>query len=50
MMHHALNQHITNAERFVSTTIIDHADDIRNRLIEAGVKVVLTGHFHTSAP
>lgn len=48
MMHHALNQHITNAERFVSTTIIDDADNIRNRLIEAGVKVVLTGHFHTS--
>ena len=48
MMHHALNQHITNADHFVSATIIDHADDIRNRLIEAGVKVVLTGHFHTS--
>lgn len=48
MMHHALNLHITNAERFVSTTVINHADDIRNRLIEAGVKVILTGHFHTS--
>ena len=48
MMHHALNQHITNADHFVSTTAIDHADDIRNRLTEAGVKVILTGHFHTS--
>lgn len=48
MMHHALNLHITNADRFVSTTVINHADDIRNRLIKAGVKVILTGHFHTS--
>jgi len=48
MMHHALNRHITNADRFLGTTAIDHADDIRNRLIDAGVKVILTGHFHTS--
>ena len=48
MMHHALNQHITNADLFVSTTVIDHSDDIRQRLIDAGVKVILTGHFHTS--
>ena len=48
MMHHALNQHITNADQFVGTTIINNSDEIRNRMIDAGVKVILTGHFHTS--
>ena len=48
MMHHALLQHITNADQFVSTTVINNHDEIRNRLIDAGVKVILTGHFHTS--
>ena len=48
MMHHALNQHVANIELFFDTAIINNADDIRQRLIDAGVKVVLTGHFHTS--
>ena len=48
MMHHALNLHITNADLFVNTTVINHSDEIRQRLIDAGVRVILTGHFHTS--
>ena len=48
MMHHALNQHITNADRFVRTTVINQSDEIRQRLTDAGVRVILTGHFHTS--
>ena len=48
MMHHALNLHITNADLFISTTVINHSDEIRQRLIDAGVKVILTGHFHIS--
>ena len=48
MMHHALIPHITNADLFVSTTVVDDHDTIRKRLIDAGVKVILTGHFHTS--
>ena len=48
MMHHALNLHITNSDLFASTTVIDRSDEIRQRLIDAGVRVILTGHFHTS--
>ena len=48
MMHHALNLHLANIEKFFGTAMINHADDIRQRLIDAGVKVILTGHFHTS--
>ena len=48
MMHHALIPHITNAGIFVNTTVINDYDNIRKRLIDAGVKVILTGHFHTS--
>ena len=48
MMHHALNLHLANIEKFFGTAMINNADDIRQRLIDAGVKVILTGHFHTS--
>ena len=48
MMHHALNLHITNSDLFASTSVIDRSDEIRQRLIDAGVRVILTGHFHTS--
>ncbi|MBQ4386694.1 MAG: metallophosphoesterase [Prevotella sp.] len=48
MMHHALIPHITNAENFVSTAVIDDYDHLRQRFIEAGIKVVFTGHFHVS--
>jgi hypothetical protein len=48
MMHHALIPHITNVDLFVGTSVINDYDNIRQRLIDAGVKVILTGHFHTS--
>lgn len=48
MMHHPLFPHITGADMFVDTyTVADYAT-VRNALINAGVKVILTGHFHTS--
>ena len=48
MMHHPLIEHIKGANMFVSTYTVAGNDDVRNALIEAGVNVILTGHFHTS--
>lgn len=48
MMHHPLIPHVTNAESLVPTYVISDYDNIRKALIDAGVKVVFTGHFHTS--
>jgi len=48
MMHHALNEHILDANNFLATSMMNDADNIRQQLMQAGVKVVLSGHFHTS--
>ena len=48
MMHHPLFPHITGADMFIDTYALANYTDIRNALITAGVKVILTGHFHTS--
>ena len=48
MMHHPLTPHVTHAETLVRTYVIKNYDTIRQALIEAGVKVIFTGHFHTS--
>ena len=48
MMHHPLIPHVTNAESLVPTYVISDHDNIRKALIDAGVKVIFTGHFHTS--
>lgn len=48
MMHHPLIPHVTNAESLVPTYVVDNNDHIRMALIDAGIKVVFTGHFHTS--
>lgn len=48
MMHHALIPHITNANLFVNTAVINDYDNLRLRFIEAGIPVVFTGHFHIS--
>lgn len=48
MMHHALIPHITNADTFVGTAVINDYDNMRLRFIEAGIPVVFTGHFHVS--
>ena len=46
LMHHALIPHVTNAEVFVHSYVISDFDQVRLRLMEAGVKVIFTGHFH----
>ena len=48
MMHHPLFPHITGANMFIETYNIKDYEDVRDSLINAGVNVILTGHFHTS--
>lgn len=48
MMHHPLIPHVTNAESLVPTYVVSNHDHIRKALIDAGIKVIFTGHFHTS--
>lgn len=48
MMHHPLFPHINGLENHISTYTVDDYQSVRNSLIEAGVNVILTGHFHTS--
>ena len=48
MMHHPLFPHINGADLYVSTATVNDYENVRNRLADAGVRVVLSGHFHTS--
>ena len=48
MMHHPLFPHITGADMFIETYTVANYETVRNALIDAGVNVILTGHFHTS--
>lgn len=48
MMHHPLFPHIQNLNLFIHTYMVGDYKTVRNSLIEAGVNVILTGHFHSS--
>ena len=48
MMHHPLIEHIKGASNFIATYTVGNPVAVRDALIDAGVKVILTGHFHTS--
>jgi 3',5'-cyclic AMP phosphodiesterase CpdA/protein tyrosine/serine phosphatase len=48
MMHHPLVEHIKGASMYISTYTVGSNTAVRDALIEAGVKVILTGHFHAS--
>ncbi len=48
MMHHPLFPHILGADMFVNSSTVANYKTVRNRLADAGVRVVLSGHFHTS--
>ena len=48
MMHHPLFPHITGGEMFIDTYAVADYENVRNSLANAGIKVILTGHFHTS--
>lgn len=46
MMHHPLFPHISGANLFIDTYTVADYETVRNRLADAGVKAILTGHFH----
>ena len=48
MMHHLLFPHFNGADLFINGASINHYENVRNRLADAGIRVILTGHFHTS--
>lgn len=48
MMHHPLIPHFTGVENFVEWAVLKNYETVRNTLADAGIKVVFTGHFHTS--
>lgn len=48
MMHHPLFPHFNGADLFIPTSAIGNYENVRNRLADAGIRVILTGHFHTS--
>ncbi len=48
MMHHPLMPHFAGVDNFVSTAVVGSYETVRNTLADAGIRVVFTGHFHTS--
>ena len=48
MMHHPLIPHFTGVENFVEWAVVKNYETVRNTLADAGIRVVFTGHFHTS--
>ena len=48
LMHHPLIPHFYGVDLFTGSAVVANYETIRNRLADAGVRVVLTGHFHTS--
>lgn len=48
MTHHSLIPHIDGQETFMVYSVNSRCEALRDSLINAGVKVVLTGHYHIS--
>ena len=48
MMHHPLFPHFNNADLYINTATIGNYENVRDKLANAGIRVILTGHFHTS--
>ena len=48
MMHHPLFPHVLEVDRLGSSFNISGYETVRNRLADAGIRVILTGHIHTS--
>ena len=48
MMHHPLIPHFTGVETFVETVSVADYANVRNSLADAGIRVIFTGHVHTS--
>ncbi|MBR1502621.1 MAG: metallophosphoesterase [Prevotella sp.] len=48
MMHHALFPHFNAEDMVVPASVVKDYETVRNRLADAGIQVVLTGHIHIS--
>ena len=48
MMHHALVPHFNSVDKLMPGSVVGNYETVRDRLSDAGVQVVLTGHFHVS--
>ena len=48
MMHHALVPHFNAEDQILPSSVVQNYETVRNRLADAGVQVVLTGHIHIS--
>ena len=48
MMHHPLFPHVNGMEKLSSSYHVKGYEDVRNRLVDAGIRIILTGHVHIS--
>lgn len=48
MMHHSLIPHFHGQETFHELSVVKNNEHIRDQFMAAGIKVVLTGHYHVS--
>ncbi len=48
MMHHLIMEHFNNQPITKRDALVSNADSIRSLLLDAGIHVVFTGHFHTT--
>lgn len=48
MMHHALFPHFNAEDQVVPSSVVKDYETVRNRLADAGIQVVLSGHIHIS--
>lgn len=46
MMHHNIIEHFTDQNKITVNTVIDHWETASDSLIDAGLKVIFTGHNH----
>lgn len=48
MMHHSLLNHFNRESSLMERTVVNDWETTRNRLADAGIQVMFTGHFHVS--
>ena len=48
MMHHPIVEHFNSQTELKSDALVKDADNVRARLLDAGIHTVFTGHFHTT--
>lgn len=48
MMHHGLVEHYTGQQQIDYGYVLDNWENTANELIDAGLKIILTGHYHAT--